>query len=101
MPKIERPRAARARVGVGKTMFDENYVDRGGNPLVPNTDIARLRPVQLGPRAIGFFSDEIDNLIEALRRLRDATPRKAPKTGVESPGQGPRALCDLASHKRA
>jgi hypothetical protein len=67
-------------------MFDENYVDRGGNPLVPNTDIPRLRPVQLGARAIGFFSDEIDNLIEALRRLRDTTPRKVPKTG-DRPGR--------------
>jgi hypothetical protein len=68
-------------------MFDENYVDRGGNPLVPNTDIARLRPVQLGPRAIGFFSDEIDNFIEALRRLRDSTPRKARKTGDRMPAR--------------
>jgi predicted DNA-binding transcriptional regulator AlpA len=87
VPKIERPQAACARLGVGKTMFDENYVDRGSNPVVPNTDIPRLRPVQLGPRAIGFFSDEIDDLIEALRRLRDTSPSKAPKTGDRMPAR--------------
>ena len=84
MAKIERSRAVYGRLGVGKTTFDENYVDRdGSNSTIPGTDIPRLRPVQLGPRAIGFFSDEIDSLLEALRRMRDATPRKAPKPAVD------------------
>jgi len=61
MVKIIRLRAAHGRLGVGKTMFDENYVDKGGdNSVIPGTDIQRLRPVSLGPRAIGFFDDELD-----------------------------------------
>jgi hypothetical protein len=74
--QIERPEAARARVAVGKTNFDQNFVDRGdGNDTVPGTDVPRLRPVALGLRAIGFFSDEVDALIEGLRRWRDSTPQ--------------------------
>jgi hypothetical protein len=84
MAKIERSRAACGRLGVGKTTFGENYVDRdGSNSSVPGTNIPRLRPVRLGPRAIGFFSDEIDNLIEALRRMRNATPRSALKPAID------------------
>jgi predicted DNA-binding transcriptional regulator AlpA len=84
MAKIERSRAVYSRLGVGKTTFDENYVARdGSNSSIPGTDIPRLRPVRLGPRAIGFFSDEIDNLIEALRRKRDTAPQRAPKPAVD------------------
>jgi hypothetical protein len=84
MAKIVRSRAAYGRFGVGKTLFDENYVDKGGNnPLIPGTEIPKLRPVSLGPRAIGFFDDELDNVIEALRRMRDATPRRAPKPAID------------------
>ena len=65
-------------------MFDENYGDKGGNEsLIPGTDIPRLRPVPLGPRAIGFFDDELDNVIEALRRMRDARPKMAPKPAID------------------
>jgi hypothetical protein len=38
---------------------------------VPGTTIRRLKPVQLGERAIGFFEDEADELLENLRRFRD------------------------------
>jgi predicted DNA-binding transcriptional regulator AlpA len=81
--RIERRRAAHTRLGVGKTTFDENYVDKGGESYVPGTNIPRLRPVPLGARAIGFFSDEIDSLIEALRRFRDTTPSAAPKPAID------------------
>jgi hypothetical protein len=78
MAQILRAKDAAARMGVGTTKFDEDYVDKGGTDLfVPNTSdtVKRLRPVPLGKRALGFFSDEIDKLIEALRKLRDASPR--------------------------
>jgi hypothetical protein len=81
MSAILRPKPAAAKLGVGVTKFDEDYVDQGGNdpddPFVPGTGnkVKRLRPVPLGKRAVGFFSDEVDKLIEALRKLRDATPR--------------------------
>jgi hypothetical protein len=75
---VERPTTTAARLGVGRTSFHERFVDHGdGNDLVPGTDIKRLRPVPLGAKAIGFLSDEVDALIEALRRLRDATARRA------------------------
>src|SRR5215831_4625539 len=84
MAKIVRSHAAYGKLAVGKTTFEENYVDKGGeNSLIPGTDIPRLRPVRLGPRAIGFFDDELDNLIEALRRMRDATSRRAPKPAID------------------
>jgi hypothetical protein len=78
---ILRPKDARVRLGVAKTHFDENFVHRDdADASVPGTGgtVPRLRPVPLGIRAIGFFSDEIDKVIEALRGWRDqqaATPR--------------------------
>jgi hypothetical protein len=91
MAKIMRSHAAYGRIGVGKTLFNENYVDRGGNnSLIPGTDIPRLRPVPLGPRAVGFFDDELDGVIEALRRRRDATPRTAPKPAIDIALRGPK-----------
>jgi hypothetical protein len=72
--QILRPEATRARLGVKKTKFDEDFVlHDDADPFVPNTDntVPRLRPVALGIRAIGFFIDEIDTVIEAFRRWRD------------------------------
>ena len=43
----------------------------GAGATVPGTNVPRLRPVPLGPRAVGFFNDELQSLIEALRRFRD------------------------------
>jgi hypothetical protein len=75
MPDIERPEVTAGRLGVGKTKFDEDFVDHGnGKDKVPDTDIKRLKPVPLGKKAVGFLSDETDALIEALRRRRDSTP---------------------------
>ena len=70
--RILRPAAARKELGMGKTKFHEDYrYTPGGDEFVPGTTIRRLKPVQLGKRAIGFFEDEIDALRESLRRLRD------------------------------
>ena len=75
MPDIERPEVTASRLAVGLTKFNSEFVDHGdGKDAVPGTDIPRLRPVRLGAKAIGFFSDETDALIEALRRRRDTTP---------------------------
>jgi hypothetical protein len=83
---IERPKSAAARLGVGNTKFDEAYVDKGGDPFVPGTDgqVMRVRPFPLGKRAVGFFSDEIDELIEQLRAWRDKQPRTPPKRAVSA-----------------
>jgi hypothetical protein len=54
--QIERQKIAAGRVGVGTTVFGERYVDKGGDPFVPDTDgtVLRVRPVSLGERAVGF-----------------------------------------------
>jgi hypothetical protein len=82
MPKqIERKPTARGRIGVSKTHFEDNFILHDeSDPFVPNTDdsVPRLRKVPLGGRAVGFFSDEVDKVIDALRRWRDhqaASPR--------------------------
>jgi hypothetical protein len=77
MANILRQRAARRKVGVGKTHFSENFVLRDdGDPFVPNTDgkVRRVRPIPLGERSIGFIEDELDALIEALRELHNSRP---------------------------
>jgi hypothetical protein len=56
MPNILRPKAAWKKLGVGRTMFYEEFVAKG-----------RIRLVPLGERARGVIDDEIDALIEELR----------------------------------
>ena len=75
MANIERIEVTRARLGVGISQFTDKFVDHGnGDDLVPGTNIKRLKPIYLGRKTIGFFSDEIDALIEALRNHRDSVP---------------------------
>jgi hypothetical protein len=75
MADIERPAVTAARLAVGLTKLDSDFVDHGdGNDTVPGTDIKRLKPVPLGAKAKGFVSDETSALIEALIRRRDSTP---------------------------
>ena len=62
---IVRPSAAWRRLGIGRSKFYVDFVRAG-----------RLRPVKLGKRASGFFDDEIDALVEEIRRERDAAGRK-------------------------
>ena len=70
--KILRPRETWAKIGVGRSNFHANYRYKpGGDKFVPGTNIPRLKPVPLGPRAVGFFNDEAEALIEDLRRYRD------------------------------
>ena len=67
-------RGRRGRLGIGKTCFHENFVsnpDRPAEDFTAGTRVRRLRPIPLGLKAVGFASDEVDELIEALRRERD------------------------------
>jgi hypothetical protein len=85
MANILRGRAAWQKVGVGRTNFFENFVlNDDSDPYVPGTDgeVRRVRPIPLGERAIGFIEDEVDVLIEDLRRWRNSRPlqpRKQPE----------------------
>jgi hypothetical protein len=70
MSRIKRPKQAAAYLGVGISKFHEDYVDRGDDPALGSK------------RAIGFFVDELDRLLEELRTWRDASPRSPPKRAV-------------------
>jgi hypothetical protein len=71
---------------IGQTNFDQNYVLRDeADPYVPGTTIPRLRPTQLGPRAIGYFDDEVFALVENLRRLRDDPAAARPPRVASTP----------------
>ena len=83
--RIERKNAAAARVGVSVTTFTEKFVDRGdGDSSVPGTDgkVDKVRPLEMGERWIGFFSDEIDRLIDQMQDWRDSKPNTPPKRAV-------------------
>jgi hypothetical protein len=85
MPRgIERKPAVAARLGCGVTTLEEKYVDRGGDPFVPGTGdaVRRIRPVAIGERLTGFFSDEVDRLIEEIRAWRDSAAHTLPKRPV-------------------
>ena len=72
---IIRKPALRARLGLGKTLLEENFILHDpADPWVPGTNnsVPRLRKVQLGARAVGFFDDEVDVVVEAMRARRDA-----------------------------
>jgi hypothetical protein len=83
------------RLGIGKTKFNEDYVFHPDCPdedgFLPGTRVRRLRPVALGVHASGFLSDEVDELIEQLRRERDRTQlrRGARKLAAQALGRYP------------
>jgi predicted DNA-binding transcriptional regulator AlpA len=66
------------RLGVGNTVFHAKFV---GDGFVPGTNVPRLKPVPLGLRSVGYFADELDALIEGMRRWRDANPRRPVTVG--------------------
>jgi excisionase family DNA binding protein len=51
------------RLGIRKTTLYETFIKTG-----------RLRFVKVGARAVGIIEDELDALIEELRRERDRRP---------------------------
>jgi hypothetical protein len=55
--------------------FEDNYrFHSADDPYVPDTTIPRLRPIPLGPRNVGYLEHEVDDLIDALAKLRDIAP---------------------------
>jgi hypothetical protein len=86
--RIERKKSVLARLGVGLSHLDENLILRDpAEPNVPGivrsdgTPIPRLRLIPLGACAVGFYSADVDGLIEALRdaKRKDGWPRRKPK----------------------
>jgi excisionase family DNA binding protein len=64
--RILRKREVLERLGIRKTTLYEAFINTG-----------RLRFVKTGARAVGIIEDELDALIEELRRERDRRPRAA------------------------
>ena len=62
--RILRKRELLERLGIRKTAFYDLFVATG-----------KLRPVNIGTRAVGYLEDEVDELIEDMRRERDRKPR--------------------------
>jgi predicted DNA-binding transcriptional regulator AlpA len=88
MPNILRKKTAIAKIGVGRSAFDSNYVEReGGDPFLPGTKIPRLKPVMLGDRSVGFVDDEIDALIRAMRQVAKPMPAKCAKPAIHAAKQ--------------
>jgi predicted DNA-binding transcriptional regulator AlpA len=58
--RILRKHEVLERLGIRKTTLHENFIKTG-----------RLRLVKIGARAVGIIEDELDSLIEELRRERD------------------------------
>ena len=68
------------RLAVAKSAFYDNFVWHSDeDPYVPGTDVPRLKLLHLASNATAAFNDEIDALVEDLRRWRD---RSHPKPSV-------------------
>src|SRR5262245_59762075 len=101
MPRvILRLKQAVARLGCGRTKFDEDYrFHSADDPNVPGTKILRVKALDLGPRIKGFLEHEIDALIDALKaspqptsvaQQRNAAKREAARRQAHSKEARPR-----------
>ena len=82
MARLLRKREIFARLACGRTKGHEDFIYHPGGPeTVPDTDIPRLKLIHIGPRAVRGTEDEVDRLIEALRRHRDAHPASPGHSG--------------------
>jgi predicted DNA-binding transcriptional regulator AlpA len=80
-------------LGVSRTKFYDDFVyHEGGEENVPGTKVPRLRPMNIGERAVGFPDDEVDAQKEGLRAERDAKFAAArdavPAAGAKPPIKG-------------
>jgi predicted DNA-binding transcriptional regulator AlpA len=85
--RIVRNKGAREMLGIGNSIFYENYIYRGSDELIPGTDVPQLKPVALGDRAVGYFVDEVEAVIAGLRRWRDAHSCK-PRIAIVARAEG-------------
>jgi hypothetical protein len=94
--RIERKKEVQARLGVGHSNFDTNLVLRDpADPNVPGivrsdgSPIPRLKLIPIGPCVTGFYSADVDGLIEALRdaKRKEGWPRRSAKTAAARPSR--------------
>jgi hypothetical protein len=64
------------RLGVGRSTFLRDFVLHSKNdPFIPNSSsVRRLHLIELGPRLLGAFEEDVDAMIDALREDRDQKP---------------------------
>jgi hypothetical protein len=99
--RILRPKETWARLGCGKTKFEEDYeFHDSADPSITGTDIPRLKPIPLGPRNKGFLEDHLDALIDALAKAgghleskaKNAKAAKAAAKAARNAGTGTRVF---------
>lgn len=75
------------RLGVSRTTFYDSYVfdpKKGGEQFIAGTTVPRLRLVSIGARISVAIDDEVDAIIEALRRERDRCLRTSAKRDAKT-----------------
>ncbi len=56
-------------LGVGKSKLHEHYLLRDpADPLIPGTDVPRLKLIYLGPKTPATTEDEVDRVVKGLQR---------------------------------
>jgi len=76
-PTILRRRAVEARTGLSRSAI---YARLKRNPKRPGDyDPTFPRPIQIGPRAVGWIAQEIDQWVAARTAERNWTPPPAPE----------------------
>jgi predicted DNA-binding transcriptional regulator AlpA len=78
--RVLRKREVLERLGIRKTTFYESYIKTG-----------KLRFVKIGARAVGVIEDELDALIEEMRRERDRRPHAAGERRDTNPDKNERS----------
>jgi hypothetical protein len=64
------------QLGVGRTKLLEDFILRNENdPLIPGTDVRRMRTVPLGVKAVGVTDVEVRRVVEGLQRCADRAER--------------------------
>jgi hypothetical protein len=75
------------RLGVSKTTLYDNYIydrEKGGDQFIAGTNVPRLKLVNIGPKIRAALDDEVDAIIEALRRERDRCLRASAKRDTKT-----------------
>jgi hypothetical protein len=63
-------------LGVGRTKLHEDFLLRDErDPLIPGTDVKRIRTVPLGVKAVGVTDAEVRRVVEGLERCAGRAER--------------------------
>ena len=92
--RLVRRHEAIKRLGIGKTKFHSDIVERpGASENIPGTDVPRLRLVHLGPRISAAIEDELEDVIEGLRAARGAKPPDVREEGRPAASSNASKVC--------